>query len=200
MRIAVVFCFILMMFSCKQDSKINLPELKEGYYEFELLEKYVYPPDSTGYLAEAVHSAQIYSNPGFLIKKSLKENSFSACVTYYDYIYNPGCNPFNCSLEIIYHSIDSIYFQKPPCKIYGSRSGFIPHGQWGPAAFVDSTFKYQPHIIGLKLSKNSNLEGFWSEIIQCRYITHGKDAEFTIDSIVDRPIFAKFKLKFVKGI
>ena len=197
MRIAVFFCFILMVVSCKQDTKINLPELKEGYYEFEILEKYVYPPDSTNYLRAASSRAQIFTKPGFLIKKTSITNSYTACVTYSNYNINTGCNPFNCSMEIIFNSKDSIYFQRPLCYIDGSYDGFVPHLENGPISFVDSTLKYQPLINNLKLINEAELIGNWQELIKCYYINIEKRS---LDSIADRPIFAKFKLKFVKGI
>lgn len=197
MRIAFIFCFILMVVSCKQDAKINLPELKEGYYEFEILEKYVYPPDSTDYLKYAIY-AQIDSKPGFLIKKSTKEKYFSACVSNLDFSSYPDCNPWNCSLEIIQFNFDSICFQKPPCYLRGGRSDLPSNPNYGPKYFVDSTIKYQPKIIGLKLNDNSELVGYWNELVRCQYSL--TVWPYTIDSIVDRPIFAKFKLKFVKGI
>jgi len=197
MKQAIFICFVLIFSSCKQDTKINLPELKEGYYEFELLEKYVYPPDSTDYLRAASSRAQIYTKPGFLIKKTSTANSYIACVTYSNYKLNSGCNPFNCSLEILYHSKDSIYFQRPLCFVDGSYDGFVPHRDNGPVGFVDSTLKYQPLINNLILTNEEELVGNWSELIKCYYINFEKRS---LDSIVDQPIFAKFKLKFVKGI
>ena len=197
MRIAFFFCFVLMVVSCKQDTKINKSELKEGYYEFEILEKYVYPPDSTDYLSAASSRAQIFTKPGFLIKKTSTTNSYTACVTYSNYNINTGCNPFNCSMEIIFNSKDSIYFQRPLCYIDGSYDGFVPHLENGPISFVDSTLKYQPLINNLKLINEEELIGNWRELIKCYYINIEKRS---LDSIADRPIFAKFKLKFVKGI
>lgn len=199
MKYLNILLFLSFLYSCKQDTKINLPELslKEGYYEFEILEKYVYPPDSSDYLKQAIY-AQIDSKPGFLIKKSLKEKYYSACVTYLDYINYPNCNPWNCSLEIIQINSDSIYFPAPLCYLRGGRNDIPPNTNYGPKYFVDSTIKYQPKIIGLKSNDNSELVGYWNELVRCQYSL--TVWPYTIDSIVDRPIFAKFKLKFVKGI
>jgi hypothetical protein len=197
MKQAIFILLVLIFFSCKQDNKINLPELKEGYYEFEILEKYVYPPDTTNYLSAASSRAQIFTKPGFLIKKTSTTNSYTACVTYSNYNINTGCNPFNCSMEIIFNSKDSIYFQRPLCYNDGSYDGFVHHLENGPISFVDSTLKYQPLIDNLKLINEEELIGNWQELIKCYYINIEKRS---LDSIADRPIFAKFKLKFVKGI
>jgi hypothetical protein len=198
MRIAFIFCFILMVVSCKQDSKINLPELKEGYYEFEILEKYIYPADSTTYLAWAATGKQIEPQPGFLIKKTTLENVFLACVTYKELI-KPGCSPVNFPLNLVYINNDSIYLQNPWFYIDGSFTGYVPkNGSGVPNQFDSTTLKYQVKFSGLKLNNNSEIEGYWREIFQSYY--RQTDNPNIIDSIVDQPIFAKFKLKFVKGI
>jgi hypothetical protein len=200
MRIAFFFCFILMVVSCKQDTKINLPELKEGYYEFEILEKYIYPADSTTYLASAATGTQFKTRPGFLIKKTTLENAFQACVTYRE-LMEPGCSPVNLPLTLVYINNDSIYLQKPYFYIDGSftSSQHVPwNGSLGPTILVDSTLKYQAQITGLKLNNNSEIEGYWREIFKSYY--RQIDNPNIIDSIVDQPIFAKFKLKYVKGI
>jgi hypothetical protein len=67
-----------------------------------------------------------------------------------------------------------------------------------PNQFDSTTLKYQVKFSGLKLNDNSEIEGYWREIFQCRYVKF-EDA-IKIDSIVDQPLFVKFKLKFVKGI
>ncbi len=72
------------------------------------------------------------------------------------------------------------------------------NGSVGATILVDSTLKYQVKFSGLKLNNNSEIEGDWREIFQYRFVKF-EDA-IKIDSIVDRPLFAKFKLKFVKGI
>ncbi len=192
--------FISSLFtSCKQDSKINLPELKEGYYNFEILEKYDFPPEITPEQEYALSFSQIMSKPGFLIQKTSQTNEFSACITYSYNSIKTGCSPVNLPLNLVYINNDSIYLQKPWFLIRGSYNGYVPKvGSVGPTILVDSTLKYQVQISGLKLNNNSEIEGYWREIFQCRYVKF-EDA-IKIDSIVDRPIFAKFKLKFVKGI
>jgi hypothetical protein len=197
MKQLTMLFFLILFFSCKQESKINVPEIKEGYYEFEILEKYYYPPDSTNYLSAASSRAQIYTKPGFLIKKTSTNNTYTACVTYKNYNINTGCNPFNCSIEIIFRSKDSIFFQRPPCYIDGSYDGFVPHRENGPISFVDSTLKYQPLLYNLNLTNEQEIIGNWSELIKCYYINFETRS---LDSIVDKPILAKFKLKYVKGI
>ena len=197
--------FISSLFiSCKQDSKINLPELKEGYYKFEILEKYDFPPEITPEQEYALSFSQIISNPGFLIQKTSHTNEFSACITYRYISSNPGCSPVNCSLNMLFVNNDSIYLQKPWFLIRGAYdNGHVPwNGSVGPTILVDSTLKYQVKFTGLKLNNNSEIEGYWREIFQCRYVKLGTGGGegFKIDSIVDRPIFAKFKLKFIKGI
>ncbi len=199
MRIAFFFCFILMVVSCKQDSKINLPELKEGYYEFEILEKYIYPADSTPYLAWAATGTQFKTRPGFLIKKTTLENAFQACVTYRE-LMELGCSPVNLPLTLIYINNDSIYLQKPWFLIRGSYSGYVPRGgSASPTVLVDSTLKYQVQISGLKLSNNNEIQGYWQETVRCLFSTIN-DGQVTFDSISDRPLFVKFKLKYIKGI
>ena len=198
--------FISSLFtSCKQDSKINLPELKEGYYKFEILEKYDYPPEITKEQKYAISFSQIVTNPGFLIQKTSHTNEFSACITYSYNSIKSGCSPVNFPLNLVYINNDSIYLQKPWFYIDGSFTS-SQHVSWdgssNPTILVDSTLKYQVQISGLKLNNNSEIEGYWREIFQCRYVKLGTGGGegFKIDSIVDRPIFAKFKLKFVKGI
>jgi hypothetical protein len=198
MKQAIFICFVLMVVSCKKDAKINLPELKEGYYEFEILEKYIYPADSTKYLAWAATGTQFKTQPGFLIKKTSLENVFQACVAYRE-LMEPGCSPVNLPLTLVYINNDSIYLQKPLFLIRGAYNGYVPwNGSVGPTILVDSTLKYQAQITGLKLNNNSDIEEYWREIFKSYY--RQTDNPNIIDSIVDQPIFAKFKLKFVKGI
>ena len=198
MKQAIFILFALFFFSCKQDTKINLPELKEGYYEFEILEKYIYPDDSTTYLARAATGTQFKTQPGFLIKKTSLDNAFQACVTYKE-LMEPGCSPVNLPLTLVYINVDSIYLEKPWFLIRGAYNGYVPRGgSANPTILVDSTLKYQAQITGLKLNNNSEIEGYWREIFKSYY--RQTDNPNIIDSIVDQPIFAKFKLKFVKGI
>jgi hypothetical protein len=198
MRIAFIFCLVLMVVSCKQDAKINLPELKEGYYEFEILEKYIFPADSTTYLASAATGTQFKTQPGFLIKKTNLENTFQACVTYKDQN-KLGCSPVNFPLNLIYVNNDSLYLQNPWFYIDGAFNGYVPKfGSEVPNQFDSTTLKYQVKISGLKLNNNSEIEGYWREIFKSYY--RQIDNPNIIDSIVDQTIFAKFKLKFVKGI
>ncbi len=196
--------FISSLFtSCKQDSKINLPELKEGYYKFEILEKYDFPPEITPEQKYALSFSQIVSNPGFLIKKASQTNEFSACITYRYISSNPGCSPVNFPLTLVYINNDSIYLQNPWFEVDGVFNGYVPKfGSAVPNQFDSTTLKYQVKFSGLKLNNNSEIEGYWREVFQCRYVKLGTGGGegFKIDSIVDRPIFAKFKLKFVKGI
>lgn len=188
-----------LLFSCKQDTKINLTEIKEGYYELEILEKYVYPPDSTKYLEYAISGSQIGPRPGFLIKKGNKNNYFQVCITYKNII-KPGCSPLNFNLELFYLNKDSIYLQKPWFYIDGTFNGSVPKfGVIAPNQFDSSSIKYQVEISGLKLNQNSEIEGLWKELVKCGYVNFDVTPHI-IDSIVVRPIFAKFKLKFVKGI
>jgi hypothetical protein len=169
--------------SCKQDTKINLPELKEGYYKFEILEKYVYPPDSTDYLKYSASWAQIYSNPGFLIKKTNERNEFTACITYKDIISYPECSPVNYSLKMIHINNDSIYLQNPWFLIRGSYNGYVPRGgSESPTVLVDSTLKYQVQISGLQLNNNNDIQGYWHETVRCLFSTI-KDGQVTFDSI-----------------
>jgi len=187
-----------MVVSCKQDAKINLPELKEGYYEFEILEKYIFPADSTTYLARAANGTQIKTQPGFLIKKTNLENTFQACVTYKDQN-KLGCSPVNFPLNLIYVNNDSLYLQNPWFYIDGAFNGYVPNnGVIAPYPLNSATLKYQVKFSGLNLNNNSEIEGYWREIFQSYY--RQTDNPNIIDSIVDQPIFAKFKLKFVKGI
>ncbi|MFY8109841.1 MAG: hypothetical protein ACOVO9_12640 [Bacteroidia bacterium] len=199
MRIAFIFCFILMLVSCKQDTKINLPELKEGYYEFEILEKYNFFPEVTPEQKYALSFSQIISHPGFLIQKSNIENRFQACVTYKD-LMKSGCSPVNFPLNLIFINNDSIYLQNPWFYIDGSFPDYLPSNGSAdvPNQFDSTTLKYQVKFSGIKLNDNSEIEGYWREIFQCRYVKF-EDA-IKIDSIVDQPLFVKFKLKFVKGI
>ena len=189
--------------SCKQDAKINLPELKEGYYKFEILEKYDFPPEITKEQEYALDFSQIVTNPGFLIKKTSQTNEFSACITYRYISSNPVCSPVNFPLNLIYINNDSLYLQNPWFYIRGSFNGYVPKfGAAVPNQFDSTTLKYQVKFSGLKLNNNSEIEGYWRENFQYRYVNLGTGGGegFKIDSIVDRPIFAKFKLKFVKGI
>jgi hypothetical protein len=200
MKQAIFILLVLIFFSCKQDSKIHLPELKEGYYSLEILEKYVFPPDSTNYLKYSASWAQLYSNPGFLIKKKGQTNEYTACITYKDIFYNPDCSPINYSLNMLFFNNDSIYLQKPWFLIRGSYSGYVPRGgSASPTVLVDSTLKYQVQISGLKLSNNNEIQGYWQETVRCLFSTIN-DGQVTFDSISDRPLFVKFKLKYVKGI
>ena len=200
MKHPIFILLVLIFFSCKQDTKINLLELKEGYYSLEILEKYVFPPDSTNYLKYSASWAQIYSNPGFLIKKKGQTNEYTACITYSYNSIKTGCSPVNLPLNLVYINNDSIYLQKPWFLIRGSYSGYVPRGgSASPTVLVDSTLKYQVQISGLKLSNNNEIQGYWQETVRCLFSTIN-DGQVTFDSISDRPLFAKFKLKFVKGI
>jgi hypothetical protein len=201
MKQLTILFFLILFFSCKQDSKINLPELKGGYYQFEILEKYVFFPEITPEQKYALSFSQIMSKPGFLIQKTSHKNEFSACITYSYNSIKTGCSPVNFPLNLVYINNDSIYLQKPWFYIDGSftSSQHVPwNGSANPTILVDSTLKYQVQISGLKLNNNSEIEGYWREIFQCRYVKF-EDA-IKIDSIVDQPLFVKFKLKFVKGI
>ncbi len=199
MRIAVFFCFILMVVSCKQDAKINLPELKEGYYEFEILEKYKFLPDTTLKQEYQLSFSQISSKPGFLIQKSNIKNRFKACVTYRDLI-KQGCSPVNFPLTLINVSNDSLYLQNPWFYIDGNFNGYVPNnGVIAPYPLGNNTLKYQVKFSGLKLNKNYEIEGFWNELYKCYYTNFDVNPPHT-DSIVEVPLFVKFKLKFVKGI
>jgi hypothetical protein len=199
MRIAFILYFVLIFSACKQDTKINLPELKEGYYKFEILEKYDFPPEITKEQEYALDFSQIVTNPGFLIKKTSQTNEFSACITYRYISSNPVCSPVNFPLNLIYINNDSIYLQNPWFYIDGSFTGYVPkNGSGVPNQFDSTTLKYQVKFSGLKLNNNSEIEGYWREIFQSYY--RQTDNPNIIDSIVDQPIFAKFKLKFVKGI
>jgi hypothetical protein len=196
-----IFIFIIisnLCASCKRDGKISMGGLKEGYYELEILNRYEYPPDSTEYLKKSVKAAQIYTLPRFLITKSLKVNHYSACVTDRDFFY-PGCDVFNCNLEVIYVNDDSVYFQNPICRVMGNRDGFIPTEPFGPQYFVDSTIKYQAHISGLQLNTKLDLKGTWKELVACKYISQINGID-QIDSIIDRQLFVQFRLKFIKSL
>ena len=199
MRIAFIFCFILIVVSCKQDTKINLPELKEGYYEFEILEKYNFFPEITPEQKYAFSFSQIISHPGFLIQKSNIENRFQACVTYKD-LMKSGCSPVNFPLNLIFINNDSIYLQNPWFYIDGSFPDYLPSigSADVPNQFDSTTLKYQVKFSGIKLNDNSEIEGYWREIFKSYF--RQTDNPNIIDSIVDQPIFVKFKLKYVKGI
>ncbi len=193
----MIFCLMLLLqlTSCKQDAKVEPTEIKEGYYELERLETFEFPADSTSYLKDALFSAQFYSNPTFIIRKSLKKRNYTLCVAENDS--KEYCNIFNCNINMVYHRSDSIYIQKPLCYVYGYRENFQPQEPFGPRYFVDSTLKYQVSISNLELMENNDLAGLWKETVQCRYSTKNSDGSTIIDSIVDRPIFVRFKLKYI---
>ena len=140
----------------------------------------------------------IYSKPLFLIQKGLKKRMYTICVA--TDIWSKMCDVFNCKINLVYVSSDSIYFQKPPCYIYGFREDFQPEDPFGPKFFVDSTLKYQVQINNLKLINYTDMVGYWREIVQCKYTRKDSRGNKTTDSIVNRPVYAKIKLKFVAGL
>jgi len=199
MKYLTLVIFSSLFFSCKQDSKINLPELKEGYYEFEILEKYLFLPDTTWKQEYQLSFSQISSKPGFLIQKSNIANRFQACVTYRGLI-KPGCSTVNFPLNLVYINNDSLYLQNPWFYIDGNFNGYVPkNGSGVPNQFDSNTLKYQVRFSGLKLNNNSEIEGFWNELYKCFYTNFDVNPPHT-DSIVEVPLFVKFKLKYVKGI
>ncbi|MFY8107701.1 MAG: hypothetical protein ACOVO9_01870 [Bacteroidia bacterium] len=194
----LISSLLISIVSCKQDAKIVPAELQEGLYDLEVIESSNFPADSTKYLKDALFSSQIYSKPLFLIQKGLKKRMYTICVA--TDIWSKMCDVFNCQIDLAYVSSDSIYFQKPPCYIYGFREDFQPKDPFGPNFFVDSTLMYQVQINNLKLLNTKDLVGNWREIIQCKYTRKDSEGKIIIDSIVNRPVFAKIKLKFVKGL
>ncbi|MFY8020690.1 MAG: hypothetical protein ACOVP1_05810 [Bacteroidia bacterium] len=195
-------CFLVLLFnifiSCKRDAKVSIGKLNEGFYQLEILERYEYPPDSSDYQKKSLKDAQFYHQTPFFITKSLKSNHYTACVTENGVFYE-GCDLFNCKIDVIYVNDDSVYFQNPPCRIVGNKDDFVPKEPFGPEFFVDSSIQYQVKFSGLQLSKKLDLTGTWKELVACKYISkiNGIDQ---IDSVVNKNLYVKFRLKFVKSI
>ena len=196
---SIFFCLmcLLQLTSCKQDPKVEPTEIKEGYYELERLETFEFPADSTPYLKDALFSAQFYSKPAFIIRKSLKNRNYTLCVAENEV--KDYCNIFNCTINMVYYDSDSLYIEKPKCYVYGFREKFQPEEPYGPRYFVDSTLKYQVSFSYVKIAGKQDLTGLWKETVQCKYSTKNSDGSTTIDSIVDRPIFVRFKLKYISN-